>query len=154
MCKTDSQWESGKDWREKEKGRRWMQWLDSITASMGTDFSKLLEIVEDRRAWHSIVHWVAKTRPENSNWITRKWKAVEHRGISSVLCDDLEGWEVEVGGRLKKECTYIYMCVCVYLYIYTHVCIYIYILYMYMYTYNIYVCIYVYYFRAEINTTL
>ena len=80
---------------------------------MGTDLSKLLETVEDKRAWHAIVHGVAKTRAWHSHWTTTKWKAVEYRELSSVLWDDLEGWEVEVGRRLDRECIYIYICVCV-----------------------------------------
>ena len=35
------------------------------------------------------------------------WKAaVQHRELSSVLCDDLEGWDGE--GRLKREEIYVY----------------------------------------------
>ena len=36
--------------------------------------------------------------------------AVQHRELSSVLCDDLEWWDRErVGGRLKREWIYVYM---------------------------------------------
>ena len=40
---------------------------------------------------------------ETDSW----WEAaVQHRELSLVLCDDLEGWdEDEVGGRLKGEDT-------------------------------------------------
>ena len=38
-----------------------MKWLDSITDSMGMNLSKLLEIVEDRGAWHAAVHGDAKS---------------------------------------------------------------------------------------------
>ena len=32
------------------------------------------------------------------------WEAaIQHRELSSVLCDDLEGWDEGVGGRLKRE---------------------------------------------------
>ena len=40
------------------KGRRWqqrMRWLNSITDSMDMNLSKLLKIMEDRRAWHATV---------------------------------------------------------------------------------------------------
>ena len=50
----------------KIEGRRrrvWqrMRWLDDITDLVDMNLSKLQEIVEDRRAWHAIVHEVAKS---------------------------------------------------------------------------------------------
>ena len=36
--------------------------MDSITDSVDVYLSKLLEIVEDRGAWHATVHRVAKSR--------------------------------------------------------------------------------------------
>ena len=56
---------------EGKRKRRWhrMRWLDSITDSMNVNLSKRQETVEDRRAWHAIVHGVAKslTQLKNSN---------------------------------------------------------------------------------------
>ena len=46
------------------KKRRWwqrMRWLGSITDSMHMNLSKLMEIVEDRGAWHAAVHGVTKS---------------------------------------------------------------------------------------------
>ena len=37
-----------------------MRWLDSITDSIDMNLRKLWEIVEDRGAWHAIVHRVTK----------------------------------------------------------------------------------------------
>ena len=38
------------------------------------------------------------------------WEAaVWHRELSSVLCDDLEGWDGGSGGRFKREGVYVYM---------------------------------------------
>jgi len=56
---------------EDRRRSRWhrMRWLDSITDSMNVNLSKRQETVEDRRAWHAIVHGVAKslTQLKNSN---------------------------------------------------------------------------------------
>ena len=43
------------------------RWLDSITASMDMNLSKLQEMVEDRGAWWAIVHAVAKSRTRFSD---------------------------------------------------------------------------------------
>ena len=37
-----------------------MKWLDSTTNSMDMNLSKLREMVEDRGAWHSVIHEVAE----------------------------------------------------------------------------------------------
>ena len=39
-----------------------MRWLDDITDSMYMSLSKLQDIVEDREAWHAVVHVVAKNQ--------------------------------------------------------------------------------------------
>ena len=37
------------------------RWLDSITNSMNMNLSKLLEVLEDRGAWHATVHGITKS---------------------------------------------------------------------------------------------
>ena len=44
----------------KIKGQQRMKWLNSITASMNMNLSKLQKIVEDREGWHAAVHGVTK----------------------------------------------------------------------------------------------
>ena len=38
-----------------------MKWLDSVTAPMDMNLSKLQEIVKDRESWHTAVHGVTKS---------------------------------------------------------------------------------------------
>ena len=56
--------DAGKEWRQ-EKG---MTWLDGITDSVDMNLSKLQEIVKDWKAWHAVVHGVAKSRTRLSDW--------------------------------------------------------------------------------------
>ena len=45
----------------RRRGWQRMTWLDSITDSVDMNLSKLLEIVEDRGAWHAMVYEVTKS---------------------------------------------------------------------------------------------
>ena len=47
-----------------------MRRLDSITNSMDVNLSKLWKIVEDRGAWHAVIHRVAKSQTQFSDWKT------------------------------------------------------------------------------------
>uniref|UniRef100_A0A8D2JA97 Reverse transcriptase domain-containing protein n=1 Tax=Varanus komodoensis TaxID=61221 RepID=A0A8D2JA97_VARKO len=46
----------------KRRGWQRMRWLDGVTGAVGVSLSGLREMVEDRKAWRSVVHGVAMGR--------------------------------------------------------------------------------------------
>ena len=61
---------------KRRRGRQRARWLDSITDSMNMSLSNLLEIVEDRGAWHTSVHGVA----------TERLKTTEQELLDKAVC--------------------------------------------------------------------
>ena len=71
-CKQPIHWKIlmlGKVEGRKRRQQR-MRLLDGITDSVDMNLSKLWEIVKNREAWHTAVHWVAKSWTQLGDWTT------------------------------------------------------------------------------------
>ena len=89
---------------KRRRGQQRMRWLDSITDSIDMNLSKLREIVEDRGAWHAVVHLVSKSWTRLSDWTTPQqhleWAKFDNRG-EPIECG--HGAVSFVSGRILRR---------------------------------------------------
>ena len=76
--------DAGKVEGSRRRGQQKMRWLDSIIDSVDISLSKLWVTVKDREVWPVVVHGVAKSQTQLSDWAKTIIILNEGMGMRSI----------------------------------------------------------------------